>query len=118
MRTVAETLQPSAAEGYSHSMNTLVAICPVPRSGTLAIDVLMNDKGAGAVETCVRVQSTSFTNMTRQNDDDDSRDAIVMPGGNEDKSKTETTDVDVITSRQAPDDSNNLGTAKSLRREK
>ena len=91
---------------------TKVSICPLPRTGTLAIEVLMNGRGAGAVETGVRVQNTSFTKTTRQKDDEGAREEMVIWGGNEEISKTEMTDADVVASRHVPDVNNNLGASK------
>jgi hypothetical protein len=95
---MAQTLQLSAADRYSHSTTKLVSLGSLTRTGPMTIDVCMNGSGAGAVDTGVREQSTSFTYKTRQKDDDDSREDTVMNGGNEDKSKTETTDVKVTSS--------------------
>ena len=54
------------------------------------------------------MQSASATSKTRQYEDDDFREVMVMLGGNEETSMTDTTDEDEIASRQVPDASNNL----------
>ena len=54
------------------------------------------------------MQSASATSKTRQYEDDDFREVMVMLGGNEEISMTDTTDDDEIASRQVTDASNNL----------
>lgn len=95
---MAQTLQLSAADRYSHSTTKLVSLGSPTRTGPITIDVCMNGSGAGAVDTGVREQITSFKYKTRQKDDADSSEETVMNGGNEDKSKTDTTEVKVTSS--------------------
>jgi hypothetical protein len=109
-------LQLSAPEGFSHSIKKLDSGCPLARACDLTIVVLANDKGDGAVETGTRLQSSSFTYRTKQKDDEDSREDMDMPGGNEEISKTDTTDAGVTTSRQVPDVSNNLRVAEESKK--